>query len=66
MTPRSKEKLKLKNYITYCFEKNSKGLRTSIEFYRIGKILGKGAFGKVNLAIQKLTNELVAIKSINK
>jgi len=29
-------------------------------------MLGKGAFGKVNLAINKLTGSLVAIKSINK
>jgi len=29
-------------------------------------LLGRGAFGKVNLALQKLTRKLVAIKSINK
>ena len=29
-------------------------------------MLGKGAFGKVNLALQKLSRRLVAIKSINK
>jgi serine/threonine protein kinase len=28
--------------------------------------LGKGAFGKVNLAIHKLSHQFVAIKSINK
>ena len=39
---------------------------TSIDFYRIGKILGKGAFGKVNLAVHYLTSQVVAIKSINK
>lgn len=39
---------------------------TTTEFYRIGKILGKGAFGKVNLAMHWLTEKLVAIKSINK
>lgn len=36
------------------------------EHYRIGKVLGKGAFGKVNLAIHKETGDLVAMKSINK
>ena len=39
---------------------------TTVDFYRIGKILGKGAFGKVNLALHNLTRHMVAIKSINK
>lgn len=50
--------------------KNNAGGKTATnivnEFYRIGKVLGKGAFGKVNLAIHRETGELVAIKSINK
>lgn len=29
-------------------------------------MLGKGAFGKVNLAIHKLTQKFTAVKSINK
>ncbi len=32
----------------------------------MGKILGKGAFGKVNLAMHKTFKSLVAIKSISK
>ena len=39
---------------------------TTQQFYKIGRLLGKGAFGKVNLALQKLSRRLVAIKSINK
>ena len=35
-------------------------------FYKISRLLGRGAFGKVNLALQKLSRKLVAIKSINK
>jgi serine/threonine protein kinase len=32
----------------------------------VGKVIGKGAFGKVNLAIHKLSGKFVALKSINK
>lgn len=39
---------------------------TQITFYRIGKMLGRGAFGKVNLAMHKLVRKLVALKSLNK
>jgi len=28
--------------------------------------MGKGAFGKVNLAIHRISNKFVALKSINK
>lgn len=37
-----------------------------MNFYKIGKVLGKGAFGKVHLGIHKLTGKLVAVKSIMK
>ena len=39
---------------------------TKMEYYKIGKVIGKGAFGKVNLAIHRLTGKFVALKSINK
>ena len=39
---------------------------TKTEFYKIGKVIGKGAFGKVNLAIHRLTSKFVALKSISK
>ena len=39
---------------------------TKTEYYKIGKVIGKGAFGKVNLAIHRLTGKFVALKSISK
>jgi 5'-AMP-activated protein kinase catalytic alpha subunit len=39
---------------------------TEVSFYKIGRVLGKGAFGKVNLAMHKFASKLVAIKSINR
>ena len=36
-----------------------------MHFYNIGRILGKGAYGKVNLAQQKLSGRLLAVKSVN-
>ena len=40
--------------------------KTSANFYRAGKMLGKGAFGKVCLGMHKDCRKLVALKSINK
>ena len=33
--------------------------------FKIGRVLGKGAYGKVNIAMQKLSTKLCAVKSIN-
>ena len=33
--------------------------------YKIGKMLGKGAFGRVNWGLHRLTRRLVAVKAIN-
>mmetsp|Transcript_29805 Transcript_29805/g.54287 ORF Transcript_29805/g.54287 Transcript_29805/m.54287 type:complete len:1072 (+) Transcript_29805:86-3301(+) len=33
-----------------------------LEFYAIGKLIGRGAFGKVNIGVHKLTEELTAMK----
>ena len=48
------------------FSETNKPPITDITFYRIGKMLGRGAFGKVNLAMHKLVRKLVALKSLNK
>jgi serine/threonine protein kinase len=39
---------------------------TTHDFYRIGRILGRGAFGKVSLAMHRLSEQLVAIKALSK
>lgn len=41
-------------------------LVTTIDYYKIGKPLGKGAFGKVYLGVHKLSGLRVAVKTIEK
>jgi serine/threonine protein kinase len=62
LSPRSKEKRRIVKMI----KMSDGGVKTTSEFYRIGKMLGKGAFGRVNLAMHKVTEKLVAVKSMNK
>ena len=40
--------------------------KSKIELYKIGKVLGSGGQGNVNLALHRLTRKLVAIKSISR
>jgi serine/threonine protein kinase len=42
------------------------GPKANLNYYRVGRVLGRGAFGKVNLALHKLTKKLCCVKSINK
>lgn len=46
-------------------KKHGEHPQSTVDFYIIGRMLGKGAFGKVNLCIHKLTQKLVAIKSLS-
>ena len=62
----SKDKELISQYIKKYYNKNLKYPLTKMKFYKYGKLLGKGAFGKVNLCLHTLTGRLVAIKSINK
>ena len=66
VSPRTKEVNLLTKVITDCFTMYNKMPKTRIELYKVGKILGKGAFGKVNLGLHRLTRKLVAIKSTDK
>ena len=56
----------ISNYIKNYYAKYNKYPKTKMNFYKYGRLLGKGAFGKVNLSLHVLTGRLVAIKSINK
>jgi serine/threonine protein kinase len=66
LSPYSKDIGKLQKLIRFNFRKFNEPPTTTSEFYRIGRVLGRGAFGKVNLAAHKISEQLVAIKSINK
>ena len=39
---------------------------TDLNFYKYGRVIGRGAFGKVNIGLNILTGRIVAIKSFNK
>ena len=56
----------ISNYIKQYYFKHNKYPSTKMNFYKYGRLLGKGAYGKVNLCLHTLTGRLVAIKSINK
>ena len=57
---------KLSLYITQYYQKHKEYPNTNQNFYKYGRVLGKGAFGKVNLALHLGSGRLVAIKSFNK
>ena len=41
-------------------------MTTELDNYKVGKVLGKGAYGKVHLGLHKLANMFVAMKSMSK
>ena len=66
LSPRTKERKRLTKQIKVSFRNHGEPVKTTAQFYRIGRLLGKGAFGKVNLALHRLCDHLVAVKSVNK
>lgn len=66
LSPRSKEINTTIRIIKKSFREYNEPPVTTTDFYKIGRMLGKGAFGKVNLGMHKLARKLVAIKSMNK
>ena len=61
-----KESQKLSEYIKNYYKENKKYPETDLNFYKYGRLIGQGAFGKVNLGLNVLTGRVVAIKSFNK
>ena len=57
---------KLSSYLIEFYRKNNFYPKTELSFYKYGRLLGKGAFGKVNIALHLASGRLVAIKSFNK
>ncbi len=62
------ESKKLIDYIkNYNLKNNNNEYpKTTLDFYKIGRSIGHGAFGKVNIALHILSGHIVAIKSFNK
>ena len=61
-----KKSQKLSQYIKEYYLKYNKYPPTDVSFYLYGRLIGQGAFGKVNLGLNVLTGRVVAIKSFNK
>ena len=58
---------KLQNYIKEKYISNNNTYpQTELSYYLYGRLIGQGAFGKVNLGLNVLTGRVVAIKSFNK
>ena len=61
-----KESERLSKYIKEYFLLNDNYPNSQVSFYKYGRLIGRGAFGKVNLGLHILTGRIVAIKSFNK
>ena len=62
----SQESKNLSKYITDYYQSHLSYPPTDLSFYKFGRLIGRGAFGKVNLGLNILTGRIVAIKSFNK
>jgi len=61
-----KQSRDLSLYISSYKKKYNEYPETSLSFYKYGRLIGQGAFGKVNLGLNVLTGRVVAVKSFNK
>ncbi len=60
------ESNKLSEFIKSFYKINKKYPDSKIDYYKIGRKIGQGAFGKVNIGLHILTGRVVAIKSFKK
>ena len=60
------ESIKLSNYIKEYFKEKKEYPKTNLNFYKYGRLIGQGSFGKVNIGLNVLSGRIVAIKSFNK
>lgn len=60
------ERDKIIKFIKAYVARNNEIPPTTLDYYKFVKLIGKGAFGKVTLGVQKLTGKYVAIKTIDK
>jgi|TARA_B110000285_G_C15100290_1_gene604596 serine/threonine protein kinase len=66
LSPRTREMVDISNKIRKSFLQKGEAPKTTPDYYRAGKMLGRGAFGKVSMGMHKMSRKLVALKSINK
>ena len=64
--PHLKEIWGIKKEIKISFKKDGRAPETTMKYYRLGRVLGRGSYGKVNIALHKLTRKIAAVKSVNK
>ena len=62
----TEDRRNLRNEIKHSLLEKQKVPETTLQYYQIIKLIGKGSFGRVYLGLQKLTNRLVAIKCLEK
>lgn len=60
------ERIALTRYVSVYVDRHKELPPTTLQYYRLGELIGKGAFGKVIAAVHKLTGRSVAIKTIEK
>ena len=60
------QSIQLSNYIKNYYKKHHEYPSTKINFYNYGRLIGQGAFGKVNIGLNVLSGRIVAIKSFIK